>query len=330
MIEKERLRWLDISKGIAIILMIIGHMDGLNPYVRGIIFSFHMPLFMIINGYLIKEYNICKNLEKSCKSLLIPYAITCTIQAILSAIIAIGTGNSIYELSSKLIDMVVGISKLSKRYTSFGSVWLVWFLVCLFLTKNIYVMIMSKTEKKPFYLRCLILISVSVSGYLIGKYYAFMPWSLDVALYSVIFIATGDFIHRHKYLEKWNMIPYGLAFLVWCGFLATKTHIELATRKYPFIYGGAICAIAASVIVLKISKVIDVEEKIFPALLAWFGRSSLLFLAVHCLEMRFMPWKSIFSIIGISGQWILQEFVKLFCITIVVCIYQQIRQSIKN
>lgn len=40
----QRLIWLDISKGIAILLVIIGHM-GIPRTMSNIIYSFHMPFF---------------------------------------------------------------------------------------------------------------------------------------------------------------------------------------------------------------------------------------------------------------------------------------------
>jgi len=43
---KERIQWLDIAKGIAIILMIFGHINGINPYFR----LFKRTLLLPFNG----------------------------------------------------------------------------------------------------------------------------------------------------------------------------------------------------------------------------------------------------------------------------------------
>lgn len=42
---KQRLDWLDIAKGIAILLVIVGHTVNNPSIIRQVIFSFHMPLF---------------------------------------------------------------------------------------------------------------------------------------------------------------------------------------------------------------------------------------------------------------------------------------------
>lgn len=51
---KERNVTIDIMKGIGIILMVVGH-SGYPSFLRNFIYTFHMPLFFMISGYLITE-----------------------------------------------------------------------------------------------------------------------------------------------------------------------------------------------------------------------------------------------------------------------------------
>ncbi len=86
----ERNKLLDIVKGIAIILVVIGHFDleNLSPYwyfpVRNIFYFFHIPLFFLIAGYLFGKYEAEKLkplnikhyvefIQKKAQRLLIPY-----------------------------------------------------------------------------------------------------------------------------------------------------------------------------------------------------------------------------------------------------------------
>ncbi len=46
--SKTRINWIDCAKGIAILLVIAGHTIE-QPVIRGVIFSFHMPLFFILS-----------------------------------------------------------------------------------------------------------------------------------------------------------------------------------------------------------------------------------------------------------------------------------------
>ena len=45
--KKKRIRWIDIAKGLTIILVIWGH-TSVNQFWRGVIFSWHMPLFFCV------------------------------------------------------------------------------------------------------------------------------------------------------------------------------------------------------------------------------------------------------------------------------------------
>lgn len=56
--EKERLSWLDVLKGIGIILVVMGHIYS-NSIIFNWLYSFHMPLFFFAAGcvYRYKEEN---------------------------------------------------------------------------------------------------------------------------------------------------------------------------------------------------------------------------------------------------------------------------------
>ena len=47
---KERITYVDIAKGIAISLMVLGH-SGIPVGLRTWIYSFHMPFFFFVSGY---------------------------------------------------------------------------------------------------------------------------------------------------------------------------------------------------------------------------------------------------------------------------------------
>lgn len=68
--EKKRIDYLDIAKGIGIILVLVGHISK-NDEINRFLYLFHMPLFFIISGMLYKEKNnFCK---KKIRNLIIPY-----------------------------------------------------------------------------------------------------------------------------------------------------------------------------------------------------------------------------------------------------------------
>ena len=53
--KKGRLHWLDYSKIIGMYLVVLGHVIKDNTLLlKGIIYSFHMPLFFFLSGFLHK------------------------------------------------------------------------------------------------------------------------------------------------------------------------------------------------------------------------------------------------------------------------------------
>lgn len=68
----ERLSWLDILKGIGIILVVIGHVYS-NRTVFNWLYSFHMPLFFLAAGWVYKEKTILTDIKGRIQTILVPY-----------------------------------------------------------------------------------------------------------------------------------------------------------------------------------------------------------------------------------------------------------------
>ena len=51
--QNTRFDWVDTAKGLGIILVVIAHVWTKGP-VRDFIYSFHMPLFFLLSGYMSK------------------------------------------------------------------------------------------------------------------------------------------------------------------------------------------------------------------------------------------------------------------------------------
>ncbi|MDD2972242.1 MAG: acyltransferase [Lachnospiraceae bacterium] len=76
--KKERLDYLDMVKGLGIILVVIGHSTYAGENLLTWIASFHMPLFFIISGMLLQfnreeENDIGKTVKKKLRTILLPY-----------------------------------------------------------------------------------------------------------------------------------------------------------------------------------------------------------------------------------------------------------------
>lgn len=88
MVAKKREIWLDYLKCIAIFLVIWGHVllncvtNDLKYNVAGIIYSIHIPLFLVISGYFIKDKSIIDTLKIIFRRFFIPYVVWCVIMSL--------------------------------------------------------------------------------------------------------------------------------------------------------------------------------------------------------------------------------------------------------
>ncbi len=67
----------DVCKALGIILVVWGHAPGLSATITTLIYSFHMPLFFFVSGYLLKVEKLALPLGRQfrdlARTLLVPY-----------------------------------------------------------------------------------------------------------------------------------------------------------------------------------------------------------------------------------------------------------------
>ena len=142
----KRLEWIDYTKGFAIILVVVAHtMGGLRnanlPFPEAyniaiyIIYTFHMPLFFFISGYLSKRI-ITQPFNEFMKSTAISIIIPYTIWSIMFISIngVLGSANNQLEIGD--IELI---------FLPQGIVSVYWFFYCMFFVKLCY-LIIGKAE----------------------------------------------------------------------------------------------------------------------------------------------------------------------------------------
>lgn len=120
MSSSSRLAWLDIARGIGLILVVLGHnvvfMEG-NPYWHKYVYTFHMPLFFFLTGCTLSFGHARSSLRRSL-SVAVPYVV----MSLTLLPITLHT-----KPEAELADILLGIV--------YGSSWTIdsiplWFLSC--------------------------------------------------------------------------------------------------------------------------------------------------------------------------------------------------------
>ena len=63
---KDRLIYIDMVKGFSMICIILGHLFSENYILQSIVSSFHVPVYYIVSGMLMKYQENKKGQEKLC------------------------------------------------------------------------------------------------------------------------------------------------------------------------------------------------------------------------------------------------------------------------
>lgn len=155
--DKTRLEYLDAAKGLGILLVILGHIYAWNPNInRKIlvtwIYSFHMPLFFIVSGMLIKYKNYCNIKEfifSRIKHILVPYIVFSLCNALVR-ILLYGYDESAFIRDVICTFILIGVDT--------------WFLQALFLAEIMFIVI-RKIVKNQYFSRVFVSLGYITIGY---------------------------------------------------------------------------------------------------------------------------------------------------------------------
>lgn len=292
---KKRIKWIDIAKGMAIILMIVGHTIPYNTF-NIFIFSFHMPLFVILSGITYKmpkdKDNIKNRIKKYIKQLLIPYFFTLLICTIL------------FTLSNNTFSLLSIIKQFFKNliwgngcdYTLFGINFIgvspIWFLIALFFSKLIFDIINYKINSKDISNNLIIYSFLALIGIMIGKF-IWLPQNLDLVLVFLLYLYVGFIFNKYtKNIEKHKTIMFIVCFIIWTTCLGFNLNIELAVRSYQYGFLTIIESICASYCIIELCKAFE-KSDILQIVLTKIGMISLIVLCIHSIEYVIVDWSKL-------------------------------------
>lgn len=201
-----RLEYLDICKVIGIILVVFGHFLPYGHIAKVMIYSFHVPFFLIISGAVLKaKYSTKEFFIKRTKQLLIPYFVY-TIISLPEYFISV---------KSSVIDIGKGILFL------YGDViWNspLWFLVVLFEVEIVFYLILRLSKSKTRLLAISAIISI-IACYLIYRYgircyFGFEKLTLLYPFYTLGYILRHSSNFFCITYTKSNMVLSAVCFLI--------------------------------------------------------------------------------------------------------------------
>ena len=247
---------LHAAKGLGIVLVVLGHIDmpNIQPRiwagVRDVIYTFHMPLFMVISGVLFamtqkpllswREY--VAFIRKKAGRLLLPY-----MSITLILLLVKFTAAKFFTLSSPVagdIPYYIFLNPLG------GFSNILWFVYTLFVIFMLFPMLILVVRNDLLLFAVTILLS-------------FLPWPhvfcLDLAFQYLPFFAAGCLLHSRSFLEVRPVTGVILPLCLYVVFFAMRTHVSsfaLASRAISIalgVSGSLVCIAVAALIAGKAS-----------------------------------------------------------------------------
>lgn len=296
--EKKRIEYLDTAKGIGIIMVVVGHSTFLQEDVLTWISSFHMPLFFVLAGILIRikgdeNKKTLINIKSKLKSIMIPYVSFSLIYLLI---------DFAYLMLKQDNITVVDLQRSGIEAVTLYGMSVLWFLPALFFAETGFLLLRKKTSMKytGMITAAMAVVTAVIIPFFKEQYPMFMNmpvlWigylltSLLRGAAGMIFLAAGYFgvvllkepalgHQKKEYAKTVNLkeLALGVLFLLFsiaAGMANKRVDLHTLVINQPILYFAS--ALAGSAWVILLSRNIP---KIRP--ISFFGKNSLVIMATH-------------------------------------------------
>lgn len=210
---KQRLIWVDSLKGILIVLVVLGHaiqetlkIDCVNSHIWNYIYSFHMPAFMAVSGYLSYKIlnkasiNNLKDIVNSSLSMLYRRGQQLLVPFFLWALIKI----LVYQ--ELTIDSITNVFLYPDR--SFWFLWVLFFISASYkIIECLSVSLRLDIDK--------LIITFCVLFTLIMIVAEFRLFGYQFFSYYFLFYSLGYFLHKYNYSFIYNKVIILCFTIIW-------------------------------------------------------------------------------------------------------------------
>lgn len=282
--NKDRIEWVDVYRGLGILLVVIGHLQMPDLIIK-YIFLFHMYAFYYISGRLHKRISIKEFLKKTVVRLYIPFLIYSSMWMIYERGIAIvrnGGWRNIsvlfHEVITILFSLIYGTTGFVSGY-NFGPAW---FLISLLTVRLIY-LIFEKISKGNRLAVVLLSLSLYVIGILCTGWNK-LPFMLMPSLSGLFYYAIGD-SSKHLSNEFFFKTPVALILLLIVVSLSvgicslSSTKLLLISNFHDYWIFDMLGGISGCLILECLSRLIVQRFRV--SYLQVIGQETILILGIH-------------------------------------------------
>lgn len=328
----NRVKYIDVARGIAILCIIIGHFGVYE--VNRVVFTFHVPIFYIITGYFLsKKHEVKAFINDKIRTLLVPYIVTCIAMVILSMLFALLLERETVAEAARhwSVASIYGSGVDYKEPFVIHKIGAIWFLLASFFG-SIFLRISLEMPKK---VRFLFVLGLFLVGYLTTIHCFWFPFSIQAGCCATLFMYIGYLARQSQEIyETFPNVVKGagvvIAFIIWVLFIKNYEGFWLAENYFGRGVIDIFGSVCACYIVIIFSKFMERYCGILADVLAYFGKYSLIVLCVHIVEHNLFPWREIKEMImSIGGTELIANCImaaiRLSFIFVVTTIFSKVK-----
>lgn len=278
-----RERWIDVAKGLGIILVVEAHIDPSR--FSKFIFLFHMPLFIMLSGMLMRPSPWMDTVKKKAWTLLVPYV---------CYLLLLGALEIKRSPVPTLEAFVFGGRLLAGNFGVF------WFVTCLFLAQLIFAVLLNWKRKSLDPWLVASVFSLTLLGYWTAQFS--LPWNAGVVPVAVFFLWAGYALKEVGISRNITLLSLGGSVLAtfWFFTASPPAFFDMKAGAFGLPLVGLVQAVAMSIVVIALSKAIAASK--FAAMtLAYIGAASLTIMFLH----QFVHFTAAYRGLSIFTQFVL-------------------------
>lgn len=257
--KSSRYEFIDIAKVICIFLMVWGHGNLAGENITRWIYSFHMPLFFVLSGFLYKPRHFKEQTKKDFNSLMVPYYLINLICLIPSVAIMIYKNYDISYLAYRIGAIFLGLGYKAGNFQPVCSP--MWFIVCLFIMRCTISIIYRNISNLS--ISVITILSVFIT-LLLDKFSIDILVPIDTMVACLPFFFLGFVLKRYwdeitRKFCNWTYFLVSILGLISCFILSNINGlVDVDYMSFGKNLGlFYITAISGSIFVLSFSKVIE-------------------------------------------------------------------------
>ncbi len=310
--KNGRVKYVDIARGIAIISMVMGHtIQGLS---HEIVYSFHMPLFIILSGMFYKERNFKETIKNIFFKLILPYVICTLVVEVLTCKYMALMG---YYIIDWLRQISFSVLKWGNKFSieNVTSLSALWFMPMLAGVRLIF-RYLKKASKGDSVKLIFLVALISYLGYVLGINGYLFPFSIDVSMFCVAFYYIGYILRQNERLDKILKNKKILLIISAIWIIAIVYNgFDLGGRRYTNGAFLILTSTCGTIMILKISQLIEKYLKYLGDAFAWYGKNSMFILAFHYIESKIFNYSGFYTSDNIRKSQVQVFSLKILIIT---------------